>query len=227
MKLQGIPDSGLRRIAQSAEGDGRDIALPDVEEMAAYFALRWSDVGNLMYDADAFASIMGDLLGMSAEEFRELQYTDEWDLIRPIAMEAWSAVQDERYLPSPLEGTFRFSHSAGMQGGIGLVLMQSILSQGLVSQPEGAGRSSESPTSVFGVGVNHPSSESERHNKHFPWVTVDVPLDGSVPLGGDLHPGGVVFTGFVPPEYIVGVNGVTPEMFEAALSRWGPYEGPR
>lgn len=220
MRPPGITDSGLKRIAQEIE-----VPVIEVSELASFFALRWADVGNPLTNYGAFQEIMGEFLGITSEAFKNLQYSNEWSGVQTPIKEAWEVVQDERLLPSPGSDIFRFSHTIGLRDGIGLDLIQAILTEGLVSQPGGTGQHSESPESVFGVGVSHPSSAEERYNKNYPWVTVDVPLDGTILISGDTHPGGVVYTGAIPPEYIVGVNGITPEMFEAAFLQWGSYGG--
>lgn len=226
MKLHGIPEAGIRRIAQDLEEAEQVVLDWTVEEVSQYIALRWVDVGNPMLNYEKGNEVLSLVSGLSKEDMEKSprQLPEEKAAISLI-YEAIDLLQTEQLLPPPEPEMFRFAHSFGLRGGTSLGLAQSILSGGLRSQSEGVGAYSESPSSVFGVGTSHPADPEGRYNASAPWITMDIPLDGTVPYGGDAHVGGVVFMGDVPPEYIVGINGVTPAMFEEAFARWGPYEG--
>jgi len=100
-------------------------------------------------------------------------------------------------------------------------VLSSIIEKGLVASPEGAGKYSEAPGLVFFVAFD-PSDPGARYNKYTSWVVFDVPHDwegwgGAVGasftydrgLYDPPHPGGVVgIWKAVPPEFLVGVNGV-------------------
>ncbi len=112
-------------------------------------------------------------------------------------------------------------------------VLLSIIKDGLVASPEGIGRHSEAPGLVFFVAFD-PEDPAARYNKYNSWVVFDVPHDwdgwgGATGawytygrgLSDPPRPGGVVgIWNRVPPEFLVGVNGVPVDDFLKGLEFW-------
>lgn len=144
--------------------------------------------------------------------------------------------EDNRFLPPVPSNTSRLLHSIlRLPEGITsqVPVLRSIIDRGLVASPEGVGRHSEAPGLVFFVTFD-PSNPGERYNKYNSWVVFDVPHDwegwagnvgGSFDYRWGLYdpprPGGVVgIWNAVPPQFLVGVNGVPVDAFLRGLEFW-------
>jgi hypothetical protein len=170
--------------------------------------------------------LIAEYQGIDTEEAHDLLYKEGSKLHGPFKA-AQNLVETHAFLRPPTPDTLRILHNFGMHlaGDENLparwALLDRILVQGLQSQPTGTGRFSEDPSVVFAV-VDDPNAdlEARRYAKHYPWIIADLPF--SAYGMRDYQPGWVVTVSAIPPEYIVGVNGLPVAKFLAAARRWGP-----
>jgi len=205
------------------------IDLEAVETLAAIFA-GWQAGEGSPYQSLNLLERLAPSLGTTADELFESR--EKIDALR----EAMDAQQSNSLLPPVGSGSTRLVHSIlklpkGVDSEVQVLL--SIIKNGLVASPEGIGKYSEAPGLVFFVAFD-PSDPSARYNKYNSWVTFDLPhrwegWAGAVGASFSYdrgvtdppRPGGVVgIWKYVPPKFLVGVNGVPVDDFLKGFEFW-------
>ncbi len=199
----------------------------DPNSLAELMAVRWMKYGRpLEAEYDDIVELIADYQGLDTEAANDLLYREGSQMVGTFRA-AQALIETQAFMPPPRPDTLRILHNFGLHtAGIENLserweLLDRILTQGLRSQPTSSGQHSEDPNVVFAV-VDDPKSDpgKRRYAKHFPWIIADLPF--SAYGMRDYQPGWVVTVSAVPPEYIVGVNGMPVAKFLAAARRWGP-----
>lgn len=204
---------------------------PEVKETLAAIFAGWQagDGRPFLRSVDALSRI-ASAFGMNEDDL----FNDKAKLN---ALREAARYQDEnRFLPPVPANASRLLHSIlKLPEGITsqVPVLESVIERGLVASPEGVGRHSEAPGLVFFVAFD-PSDPGARYNKYNSWVIFDVPHEwdgwgGSVGASYDYRrglydpprTGGVVgIWNAVPPQFLVGVNGVPVSDYMRGLDFW-------
>jgi hypothetical protein len=198
-------------------------------ELAELMAVRWMKYGRPMEAPyEDTVQLIADYQGIDTEAANDLLYREGRNMVGTFR-EAQALIETQAFMPPPRPATLRILHNFGLHipGDENLparwALLDRILTNGLQSQPEGSGAHSELPTAVFAV-VDDPNADlaQRRYNRNFPWIIADLPADAYGNAMLEQQPGWVVTVSAVPPQYVVGVNGMPVSRFMAAARRWGP-----
>ena len=199
--------------------------MPTEEEVLEWIVAHWAKYGPFTSSREAKMKMSKDIYGL---EYRDLfanreMYNDYKDKVLSFfsKKEPTNIYTNTRIVKEVPEGHVRINHSTGLHAREfkeRQEIIKSILENGLISQPEGRGKYSESPMDIFGVVNNPAAGERNVHNKHFPWITFDVPAEEY--RLKRIKPGSVaVINKPVPAEYIVGVNGVPKDFYLEAVKK--------
>lgn len=190
-------------------------AVDDFHSALAHF---WTRGGNPGADYNALIKFVAELKGMSEDEADEWWFANAENLYEDWH-QAIDDLQSHKLLPSKPKDTVRVHHNFGLNAnGDGRVaILKSVLQNGVRPQPKTSGKHSELPGAVFAV-VDIPGSTDSRYNKHFPWITADIPFDKLHRWDRDVQPGNVLTLAQIDREDIVGVNGLPVERYSSVES---------
>lgn len=207
---------------------------PKIVRLASIIAARWTGNGPAGSDYATTLLVASDFLGRQATDDDAYALGDSG-----MFSDAQEVVETHAMLPRVPAKHFRVNHTFGLRGGVDTdaTLRESLLDQiaakGLVPQPTGSGRSSESPFDVFAV-VDYPpgvrTKSGRTYNRNFPWIVADIPQsDIDIAPSWYRHdaprPGDVVTLFKVPPSMIVGINGIPPARLRSTRRALGLLVG--
>lgn len=201
-------------------------------DLAGLLALRFIDFGNLGGSLEGIQSVVAQFFGATPEEAHDFEWEDlklkgvSWDAFANSVGDITDKLQDLAYLPEP-EGVVRVLHTFGLNVETiadRWAILDLILREGVLPQPEGRGKYSEDPYGVFGIVADHEYRDM-LYNKHLPWIVADIPEEmwptlSRLSSGLPWH-GNVIDVNKIPAEYIVGINGYPPRAFRKAYAKWG------
>ena len=196
--------------------DQASIDIDARDTLASIFAGWRAGEGEPMYSWDLMERI-APVFGLTEDEL-----FDNAKMIDALRY-AMNAQRENALLPPVPPNTTRLFHSIlkRPEGASEADVLSSIIEKGLVASPEGAGKYSHAPDRVFFQAFD-PSDPGARYNMSTSWAVFDVPHDwegwgGVVGASfrydtGLYYPprprGEVAIWNAVPPEFLVGVNGV-------------------
>jgi hypothetical protein len=197
---------------------------PSENDIVDAAAVYWVEYGNPRIDFDVVEKLVAAIYNMTLEEAKDFIFTE--DFPGGWLSDTLEKLYSFTFLPPPSGDIIRINHSLGLRTTTGAqrwALLDSVLSQGLIPQPEGSGKHSELPSAVFGL-VDDPKAEFESrvYNRHFPFITADILKADLPPMDRHLRPGNVSVLNMIPSRYIIAVNGLPIDRFRQAVARWKP-----